>query len=127
MGGVYGAGFQDGLLEYIKKDKWLTEQVKITLVAHFDPYDGGFITANPDIYTEDFLHQQDYDNDENALRKDSDGNGWLASGRVKGANFFREDENEAAHGIEYFGNDIKNLHEGIYKWDGNSWKCENCK
>lgn len=47
--------------------------------------------------------------------------------RQRGADYFKEDTNEAAHGIAYFFNNINNLQEGTYKWNGSSWECTTCK
>ncbi|WP_443946614.1 hypothetical protein ACJVDH_05780 [Pedobacter sp. AW1-32] len=118
MGGAYGKGYVEALKEYIGSlPKELQTQLKITLVADFDPFQAGSLEADPDIKTMQFLHKN-----KNG-RKDSDGFGWLANERQKGisdSNYY-EDSREASHSIFTFFNDISKLSEGTYKWNGNGW------
>jgi hypothetical protein len=122
MGGAYGKGFVMALKEYISKlPKEIQYQIKITLVADFDPFQAGSLEANPDVYTQQFSHIK------KKGRKDSDGHGWLANDEQKGADYYREDENESGHSIFLFFNDIQNLQEGTYEWNGKTWVCVTCK
>ena len=124
MGGAFGKGYVKALKEYIET---LTvnqqKQIKITLVADFDPFQAGSLKADSDIFTQQFSHIK------KDGRKDSDGMGWLANERQKGLNDhnYYEDSKEAAHSIFTFFNDIKKLQEGNYEWNGSSWICKNCK
>jgi RHS repeat-associated protein len=121
MGGAYGKGFVKALKKYISKlPKEMQYQIKITLVADFDPFQAGSLEADPEIYTQQFSHIKKKE------RKDSDGYGWLANEKQKGVDYYREDE-ESGHSIFLFLNDINNLQEGTYKWNGSSWECVTCK
>jgi hypothetical protein len=123
MGGTFGKGFIKALKEYIK-DNHLEKDVRITLVADFDPFSAGssLTSADPDIYTQQFLHRNEKG------RKDSDGLGWLANEREKGADDVYEDKKEAGHAIFSFFNDISKLKEGTYTWDDKAkkWICQTC-
>ncbi len=122
MGGVFGNGLQNGILKYLKDHPELGKQIKISLVAHFDPFQGNDIVANANIYTMDFLHKN------KKGRKDSDRLGFLANEAIHGAdNFPIEDKHEAAHGINTFLKDVSKLKEGSYKWNGSAWICITCK
>ena len=114
MGGAYGNGFVEGLKEYIKTlPKDVQKQIKITLVADFDPYQADDITADPDIQTDQIKH----DNPWNIA-----GMGWLANEDEKGATQIAPDKNDSSdHSIFSFFNDIGKLAEGKYKWDGSKW------
>ncbi|NQX40643.1 RHS repeat-associated core domain-containing protein [Pedobacter steynii] len=116
MGAAYGKGYVKALKKYIKSlPEEQQAQIKITLVADFDPYQGESLTVDPNIYTQQFAHV------EKKGRKDSDGYGWLANEREKGVDYYREDPNEAAHSIFTFFNDISRLKEGTYTWNGSGW------
>ena len=73
-------------------------------------FQAGSLEADPDIYTQQFSHIN------KKGRKDSDGHGWLANEKQKGVDDYAEDENEAAHSIFTFLNNIENLQEGTYRW-----------
>lgn len=89
------------------------KQIKITLVADFDPYQAGDIPADPDIKTQQFKH----DNPWNIF-----GLGWLANEDEPGADQVSVDKNDNSdHSIFSFFNDINKLEEGTYKWDGSKW------
>jgi RHS repeat-associated protein len=122
MGGAYGKGFVKALKDYISTlPKEMQRQIKITMVADFDPFQAGSLEADPEIYTQQFSHIK------KKGRKDSDGHGSLANERQKGDDYYREDENESGHSIFLFLNDIDRLQEGTYKWNGSSWECVTCK
>lgn len=113
MGGAYGKGYVKALQEYIKtlpKDQ--QKQIKITLVADFDPYQAGSLKANKSVFTEQFSHI-----------------GGLADERQEGLNDsnYHEDSTQSAHSIMTYFNDINSLQEGTYKWNGTSWECTTCK
>ena len=129
MGGVFGNGLQNGILKYLKEHPELAEQVKISLVAHFDPFQASDITANSNIYTMQFKHRYGIINDKNGTRRrnDADGLWWLANEDVNGADVNITDPNESGHGIGTFLNNVTNLREGTYTWNGSQWICQTCK
>lgn len=112
MGGAYGKGFVIALKEYIKTlPIEQQKQIKISLVADFDPYQAGDITADPDIKTTQYKHKGN---------KNIFGMGWLANEDEKGLS--KEDiktntGTSTDHSIFTFFNDISSLAEGTYKWD----------
>jgi RHS repeat-associated protein len=116
MGGAYGKGYVKALKKYIStlpRDQ--QAQIKITLVADFDPFQAGSITADPDIKTTQYKHK----GNSNIL-----GMGWLANedeqGLSKGS--IRTNTGTSTdHSIFTFLNDISSLSEGTYKWNGNKW------
>ena len=120
MGGVFGNGMQNGILKYLREHPELRKQVKINLVAHFDPFQADEMWADRNIFTQQFIHI------DKKGRKDSDGLGFLANLDVEGVDELFESQTEAAHGIKFFFTDINNLQEGTYKWDGKNWECTNC-
>jgi hypothetical protein len=113
MGGVYGRGYLASLKEYIKTlPKQIQAQIKITLIADFDPFQAGHITADPDIKTGQYKHENGW----NIL-----GMGWLANEDEKGldkSNIHTNTGTSTDHSISSFFNDISTLSEGTYKWDG---------
>ena len=121
MGGVFGSGLQNGILKYLSEHPELAKQVKISLMAHFDPFQADDITADSNVFTVQFMHKSAKN------RKDSDGMGWLANEKVDGVDSFQESETEAAHGISSFQKEINSLPEGTYKWNGSKWVCQDCK
>jgi len=117
MGGVYGSGYLAGLKKYIKTlPKEIQMQIKITLVADFDPFQAGSITADPDIKTKQYKHANSWN---------IAGMGWLANEDEKGLDAKKDiiinSDPSTDHSILTFFNDIKNLAEGTYKWDGSKW------
>ena len=53
MGGAYGKGYVEALQEYIKTlPKEQQKQIKITLVADFDPYQAGSLKTNKNVLTQ---------------------------------------------------------------------------
>ena len=126
MGGAYGSGFAEGLKKYISKHPELAKQVRVSLVAHFDPFQGDNIEADPSVYTMQFLHRNGLTKN-GKQRKSSDGLGRLANNIVGGVDFLSEDDNDSSHSINTFFNEIGSLREGNYTWNGNTWVCQNCK
>jgi RHS repeat-associated protein len=112
MGGAYSAGFVQGLKEYIKSlPIEQQKQIKITLVADFDPFQAGDIVADADILTRQFKH----DNIWNIF-----GMGWLANENEQGLDPDKITTNSGTstdHSIYSFFNDISSLVEGTYTWD----------
>ena len=122
MGGAYGKGYVEALKDYIKKlPKELQAQIKITLVADFDPFQAGSLDADSNIFTQQYSHIG------KKGRKDSDGMGWLANEKENGADEYTEGKNDAAHSIFTFLGNVSSLQEGTYKWNGSSWECTTCK
>lgn len=113
MGGAYGKGFVIALKEYIKTlPIEQQKQIKISLVADFDPYQAGDITADPDIKTTQYKHK----GNKNIL-----GMGWLANEDENGLDPKKDIKTNTGtstdHSIFTFFGDIQNLEEGTYKWD----------
>jgi RHS repeat-associated protein len=112
MGGAYGKGLVRALKDYIKEHH-LEQQVKITLVADFDPYQAGDLKADPDIKTMQFIHKNFW----NIF-----GMGWLANDREKGDVETPGSRGSSSdHSIFTFIADISQLEEGTYKWNGSKW------
>ncbi|HRF35561.1 MAG TPA: RHS repeat-associated core domain-containing protein, partial [Cyclobacteriaceae bacterium] len=114
MGGAYGKGFVKALKAYIKTlPIEQQKQILISLVADFDPYQAGDLTADPDIKTMQFIHK----------------NGWNVTGMGGLANEEEQGDKETHtntgsstdHSIFSFFNDISKLSEGTYTWDGSKW------
>ena len=112
MGGAYGKGFVMALKDYIKTlPVEQQKQIKITLVADFDPYQAGDLVADPDILTKQFKHTGSW----NIL-----GMGWLANENEQGLDkkdIVTNSGTSTDHSIFTFFNDISSLQEGTYKWD----------
>lgn len=77
MGGVYGSGFIGGLKKFRKENPELNKQVKISLITHFDPFQGGSIIADPNVFTMQFMHQFGLTADGKSERKVIPFSGWL--------------------------------------------------
>jgi hypothetical protein len=116
MGGAYGKGFVRALKDYIKTlPLEQQKQIKITLVADFDPYQAGDITADPNIKTMQFIHKNGWN---------IAGMGWLANEEENGIDKKDVRTNTGTstdHSIFTFMNDISSLSEGKYKWNGSQW------
>jgi len=116
MGGAYGKGFVAALKDYIKTlPIEQQKQIKITLVADFDPFQAGDLTADRDITTKQYKHAKNG----NVL-----GMGWLANEDESGLDKKDITTNSGTstdHSIFTFFNDISSLSEGTYKWDGKKW------
>jgi hypothetical protein len=116
MGGAYGKGFVAALKAYIKTlPKEQQKQILISLVADFDPYQAGDLTADPDIKTKQFLHKN---------KMNVGGMGWLANEQEQGMDEGDVHTNTGSstdHSIFSFFNDIGKLEEGTYTWDGSKW------
>lgn len=116
MGGAYGKGYVEALKKYISSlPKELQAQIKITLVADFDPFQAGSLEADPDIFTQQFSHIG------KKGRQSSDRMGWLANEVQSGVDQYYESKTDSSHRIFTFFNDISKLKEGTYKWDGSKW------
>jgi len=117
MGGAYGNGYVKALKEYIStlpKDQ--QKQIKITLVADFDPFQAGSFEANSNTKTQQFTHASFWDV-----------TGDLANEMEKGAEQVPPAKGDSgSHFITSFFNDISNLQEGTYKWNGSKFICTNC-
>jgi RHS repeat-associated protein len=111
MGAAYGKGYVEALQEYIKTlPKEQQSQIKISLVADFDPFQAGYLKANKDVYTQQFTHL---------------GGFWgLAEDKQEGVDDYTE--SNGVHSIFSFFSNISSLQEGTYKWNGTSWICTTC-
>ncbi len=110
MGGAYGNGFLAGLQRYIQQLPIpIQMQIKITLVADFDPFQADGFHANSDVKTQQLKHQNGW----NIL-----GMGWLANYDEEGAEQVQVGKNDSSdHSIFSFFDDIGKLSEGKYTWD----------
>lgn len=111
MGGAYGKGYVEGLKRYIKENG-LEKDVRLTLVADFDPFQAASTTADDDIKTMQFIHY-----------------GSLANQKEKGKNVEVRPTNATGedakkHSILTFFVDIKQLKEGSYKYNEGTKKWE---
>jgi hypothetical protein len=118
MGGAYGKGYVEALKAFIKTLPLEVQmQLKITLVADFDPFQAGSITADPDIKTKQYKHKNNW----NIF-----GLGWLANEDEKGLDSKKDvitnTGKSTDHGVLSFFDDINNLAEGTYKWDDGNKK-----
>ncbi|RXP52376.1 hypothetical protein EC396_11295 [Lutibacter sp. HS1-25] len=113
MGGAYGKGFIKALKEYVKTlPKEQQSQIKFS-VYDFDPHQAGSLTADGETPTFQFKHQGFW----NIL-----GLGWLANQDENGkVDVQTNTGNSTDHSIMTFFNDISNMSEGTYKWDGKNW------
>lgn len=122
MGGVYGKGFVAALKEHIKASKDAqVRKVLITLVADFDSFQaaGEFGEADPNIYTQQFIH---------AGWTDVAGAGGVANKKEKGADEIINNTKKSSHFISTFSDNISDLKEGHYEWNEKKeeWTCTNC-
>ena len=111
MGGAFGSGYLAALKAYINSlPKEQQQQIKISLVADFDPFQGSSINADGDIPTFQFMHKNPW----NIF-----GFGWLANEKEKGkVELVEPAEGDGSdHAIYSFFGDIKKIQEGTYKWD----------
>jgi RHS repeat-associated protein len=108
MGGIYGQGYIQGIQKYLKEHPDLKKQVKITLVADFDPFEASGIYNDGEIKKQQYLHHG-----KGSL------SGRLANEKEGGAGNYEliESPSEGSHSIMTFFNDIGNLSEGVYKWN----------
>ncbi len=102
MGGAYGKGFIKALKEYIATlPKEQQQQIKISFVADFDPFQGSGMTADGTTPTFQFIHY-----------------GLLANEKENGKVEQRPSNSKStAHSIFSFFADISQLQEGSYKWN----------
>ena len=102
MGGAYGKGFVRALREYIATlPAEQQQQIKISFVADFEPFQGSDITADGVTPTFQFIHY-----------------GFLANSKEKGkVEQKKSNSNSKAHSVFSFIADINQLQEGTYKWD----------
>ncbi|TKG88021.1 hypothetical protein EYV94_27725 [Puteibacter caeruleilacunae] len=108
MGGAYGKGYVKALKAYIAKKGY--KNVLITLVADFDPFQASALEAEDNVYTQQYTHKKKWD----SLLW------WLANQIQDGISDddYHEDEKQGDHSIMTFFNDISNLQEGNYVWNG---------
>jgi len=89
MGGAYGQGYVDALKKYIGSlPKELQAQIKIALVADFDPFQARSLEADPDIFTQQFSHIG------KKGRQSSDRMGWLANEIQSGLDQYYESKTD---------------------------------
>ena len=109
MGGAYGKGFVRALKEYIATlPAEQQQQIKISFVADFDPYQGGDMTADGETPTFQYIHY-----------------GTIANQKEKGKVEQKPSNSSSdAHAIISFFADVSQLQEGIYKWNEQTKKWE---
>ncbi|MFC4230617.1 RHS repeat-associated core domain-containing protein [Parasediminibacterium paludis] len=116
MGGAYGNGFVKALKEYIRTlPLELQKQIKITLVADFDPFDGSEIIADSDIKTQQFKHKGTFWENLKFWNLS-----WLANEDEKGLNqedILTNKGTSTSHILSSFLGEISLLSEGTYKWN----------
>jgi RHS repeat-associated protein len=114
LGAAYGKGFVKALKEYIKTlPPAIQKQIKIDLVADFDPFQAGDLRADPNILTMQFIHARFW----NFL-----GFGGLANEKEPGAivRDTTDEDDSSDHNILTFLYDISYLTPGTYVWDKNT-------
>ena len=118
MGGVFGDGYVKGLKKYLKEHPDLKRQVKITLVADFDPYQAGAIKNDGKTKKQQYLHYGGI-------------TGWYGTADEMETGEFEyiEDENKSSHSIMSFVDETGKLKEGTYIWNENTqeWELQNEK
>jgi RHS repeat-associated protein len=122
MGGAYGKGYVEGLIKWLKENSYYSDVI-ISLVADFDPYQAEKLTANKNIYTQQFDHR----NTEGAADGDFP---WLGGNeKQEGADYHRHDKTKSSHSISSFFGDISELKKGEYKWNktNETWECTTCE
>ena len=114
MGGAYGKGYLKALKAYIGTlPKEQQYQIKITLVADFDPFQAGSLKADGETPTFQFKHK----GIRNIL-----GLGFLANEDELGKVGIETNTGTSTdHSIMTFINDISKLSEGTYNWNGTNW------
>jgi RHS repeat-associated protein len=114
MGGAYGKGYVNALKAYIKTlPKEQQRQIKISLVADFDPFQASSLKADSNIFTQQFTHLGGFFG--------------LAEDRQEGLSDENYYESNGEHSIFTFVENINDLQEGTYKWNGSEWVCSTCK
>jgi hypothetical protein len=118
MGGVYGDGYVAGIRKYLNEHPSLKEQVKITLIADFDPYQGDEIDNDGKIKKQEFLH-----------KGKGSMTGWLANKKEGGEGNYEyyQSLTSGDHSIFSFFGDISKLQEGTYTWNSNTHRWEQKK
>jgi hypothetical protein len=122
MGSAFGKGFVDAILKEAKKRG--VKGVPISLVADFDPFQAGSLSANSSVFTQEFSQRSGFF--ENVLGKKFSGSQWLANGSQVGADEKYVDRIESSHALDTFIKNISQLKEGTYIWTGKDWKCTLC-
>jgi RHS repeat-associated protein len=109
MGSVYGDGYIEGITRYLNEHPELKKQVRITLVADFDPYQANTIKNDGKRKKQQFLHDGGFFS--------------IANEKEKGTYelYTNDDEknsdNKGKHTIFSFFDDISKLAEGTYTWN----------
>ena len=109
MGTAYAKGYVESIIKYFQENGYTNALV--TLEADFDPFQAGSLSANSNVYTQQFTHNKTFTGDY-----------WfLANEQQKGLKNYYNDKKQGSHMITTFFNDISKLKEGTYIWDGDSW------
>jgi hypothetical protein len=109
MGGVFGQGYISGIQKYLNEHPDLKKQVKISLVADFDPFEASLIYNDGKIKKQQFLHSGKGD----LLT------GWIANEQEENPENFQifESETEGSHSIMSFLNEIILLKADHYTYN----------
>jgi len=110
MGAIYGAGYVKGIEKYLDEHPELKSQVKITLVADFDPYQASAIKNDGKRKKQQFSH--------------IGGPFGMADERESGEVEYHENPEKSSHSILSFFYDISKLKEGTYVWKEQTKKWE---
>jgi hypothetical protein len=107
MGGAYGKGFVRALREYIATlPAEQQQQIRISFVSDFDPYEGSDMTADGVTPTFQFIHY-----------------GLLANEKENGKVEQKKSNSKSnAHSIFSFFADINQMQEGTYTWNEQTQK-----
>jgi hypothetical protein len=129
MGGAYAKGFVKAVVEYAKAHPEISNGLRIS-EFDFDPYQGGDLTAEPKVHTEQYTHNgkkhspwwKFWDLDRIADQKQegvSPGSDW--NKRNGDNNTFVESQTQTQHSIFTFFNNIQNMEEGTYRLINGQW------
>lgn len=120
MGGVYGDGYVKGIKKYLKEHSELKKDVKITLIADFDPYQASTIDNDGKTKKQQYLHHGK-----------GSSTGWLANEKESSPENYElyESQTEGSHLTMSFINELKNLKEGTYTWNETTqeWELQDLK
>ncbi|MEM9921255.1 MAG: RHS repeat-associated core domain-containing protein, partial [Bacteroidota bacterium] len=116
MGGAYGKGFVKALLKVAKRRG--VKGVPVTLMADFDPFQAASFSAIDNVFTQQFNQSFGPGKDDTTLIGDWAG---VANQKQENAEEYYDDEDTGSHNIWTFIDDIVNLKEGTYIWDGKNW------
>jgi RHS repeat-associated protein len=115
MGAVYADAYIKGIEKYLDEHPEYKKDIKITLVADFDPFQAGSIKNDGKRKKQQYLHKG-----KGSL------SGGLANEKEQNPENYElfESPTEGSHSIMSFFNEISNLKEGKYVWNEKSQQFE---